>query len=361
MTTDPGGHIEHGTAAVDAGGHSPSREERAAAAEMLRMIWGVHISRAVYVVAELGIADLLAGGPMSTARLAEATGTHAPSLYRVLRSLASLGVLNEQPDGTFALTRLGARLRTDVAASMRSWAMLIDRAGAFPAFEPILDTVRTGRPGFDLAQGMSLFEYLGRNPHRWAGFQAAMSERTSAFAPSVAAGYDFSGMRTVVDVGGGNGTLLAVILQAHGHLRGVLFDLPAVTVEARAALQAAGVADRCDVVGGDFFQAVPAGADGYIVANVLHDWDDVRAAQILEACGRAMAHNGRVLIVERLIPDNPPDAVPVLLSDLNMLVMSGGRERATAEYGQLLAEAGLSLGKVQPVAPPYGVIEGLPS
>jgi predicted O-methyltransferase YrrM len=204
-----------------------------------------------------------------------------------------------------------------------------------------------------------MFEYLSHHPQRLAGFQAAMSERTAALAPSVATTYGFSQMRTVVDVGGGTGTLLAAILRANGHLRGVLFDRPEVTSEARATLQAAGVADRCEVVGGDFFDAVPQGADGYILCNVLHDWDDGRAVQILGVCRRAMHDHGRVLIIERLIGDDPARALPVLLSDIMMLVVSGGQERTNAEYAQLLTDAGLSMGKVQPVAAPYGVIEGM--
>jgi SAM-dependent methyltransferase len=322
------------------------------------MISGTHISRAVYVVAELGIADLLADRPMSAAQLAQATGTHERSLYRVLRLLVALGVLREEQD-CFGLTVVGERLQSNVAASMRSWARLIDFAGAFPGFEPIVETVRTGRPGFDLAHGVPIFEYLSHHPQRAAGFQAAMSERTAAFAPSVAEGYDFSRMRTVVDVGGGTGTLLAAILQANGHLRGILFDQPAVVAEADKTLRAAGVADRCEVVGGDFFYSIPKGADCYILANVLHDWDDTRAAQILETCRQALPEQGRVIIVERLIANDPVQAVPVLLSDITMLVVTGGQERTNAEYGRLLSAAGLSLGRIQPVAVPYGVIEGV--
>jgi SAM-dependent methyltransferase len=337
----------------------PSPEERAAAVELLRMISGTHISRAVYLIAELGIPDLLADGPRSTTDLAQATETHEPSLYRVLRLLGSLGVLSEQPHARFGLTVLGERLRSDAAASMRSWARLVDQAGAFAAFEPIIETVRTGRPGFEIARGMPLFEYLSHHPQRAAGFQAAMSERTAALAPSVATTYDFSQMRTVVDVGGGTGTLLAAILQAHGHLRGVLFDLPGVMAAAQATLDAAGVVDRCEVAGGDFFESVPRGADAYLLANVLHDWDDARAVQILGACRGAMGNRGRVLIIERLIADDPAQALPVLLSDMMMLVVPGGQERTNAEYGRLLKDAGLHLGKVRPVAAPYGVIEGL--
>jgi hypothetical protein len=323
------------------------------------MIWGIHISRAVYAAAELGIADLLAGGPMTAAQLARATQAHEPSLYRVLRVLASLGVLTEHDGRSFSLTILGERLRADVPASMRSWAMLVESLGGVRAFEPIIETVRTGKPGLDIAHGMSIFEFLPRHPQLAHGFQAAMSERTAAFAPSVATGYDFSRTRTVADIGGGKGTLLAAILRAHGHLRGVLFDRPAVAAEARDVLGAAGVADRCEIVGGDFFKGVPEGADRYILANVLHDWDDARAVQILANCRQAMAEHGRVLIVERLISDNPEDALPVLLSDLNMLVFTSGKERTNAEYGKLLTEAGLNLGTVQPVAFPYGIIEGL--
>lgn len=206
---------------------------------------------------------------------------------------------------------------------------------------------------------MGAFEYLDAHPDLARKLQAAFSERTAALAGSVAAGYDFSPLRTVADIGGGKGTLLAAILQAHRHLRGVLLDRPPVAADAAAVFQAAGVADRCRIVPGDFFQSVPDGADAYILANVLHDWDDADSVRILGACRRAMASDSRVLIVERLIPDDPAEAVPVLLSDLNMMVLPGGRERTNDEYGQLLAEAGLNLARVQPVAPPYGVIEGL--
>jgi SAM-dependent methyltransferase len=323
------------------------------------MIWGIHMSRAVYVLAELGIADQLAGGPMTAAQLAQATQTDEKSLYRVLRLLASLGVLTEHDHRSFSLTILGERLRADVPASMRSWAMLVESVGGIRAWEPILETVKTGKPGLDIAQGMSVFEFLAAHADLARGFHAAMSERTAAFAPSVATGYDFSPIRTVADIGGGRGTLLAAILRAHGHVRGVLFERPSVVADAAEVLQAAGVADRCETVPGDFFQGVPDGADAYILANVLHDWNDADSVRILGACRRAMAKDGRVLIVERLIPDDPADALPVLLSDMTMLVVTGGQERTNTEYSRLLAEAGLALANVQPVAPPYGVVEGL--
>jgi len=361
MSRSDSGQPDRGVQAVrSAGGAEPTKEERAAAAAVFEMISGIHISRAVYVVAELGIADLLAGGPLTAAQLARATQAHEPSLYRVLRLLASLGVLAEHDDRSFGLTVLGERLRSDVPASMRSFALLTDVSGLRP-FEPIIEIVKTGRTGHDIAYGMGPFEFLAAHPERSQKLQAALSERTAAFARSVAAGYDFSRMRTVADIGGGKGTLLAAVLRAHGHLRGILFDLPPVVAGAAEVLRAAGVADRCDIVPGDFFQGVPDGADAYLLANVLHDWDDASSVRILGACRRSTADDGRVLVIERLIPDDPADAVPALLSDLNMLVITGGQERTNAEYDQLLAQAGLSLAQVRPVAPPYGVIEGIPS
>jgi hypothetical protein len=336
----------------------PSESQRAAAAAMLPMIWGTHISRAVYVAAELRLADLLADGPATCAKLARATGTHEPSLYRVLRLLAALGVFQETGPRSFGLTVLGERLRTDVPAGMRSWAIFLEAVGGVRPFEHILHSVRTGEPGFGQAQGMGIFEFLAQNPHSAAIFDTAMSERTAAFAPSVADGYDFADIRTVVDVGGGAGTLLVEILRRHTHLRGVLFETPAVAARAHSVLDAIDLGDRCEVLAGDFFAEVPGGAECYVLANVLHDWDDALASQILRNCRRAMARGGRVLIVERLIPEHLDDAVPTLLSDINMLVITGGQERTNAEYGDLLAAAGLAVGKVQPVAFPYGVIEG---
>ena len=344
------------------GGTTPTSEERAAAATVLRMIWGLHVSRALYAVTELGIADRLAGGPATSAELARATGTHEPSLYRVLRLLAALGLFTEAPSRSFSLTILGDRLRSDAPASMRSWALLHGTVGGCQPFEHILHTVKTGQPGFDTAHGVSLFEFLAHHPGEAAVFDAAMAERTASFAPSVAAGYDFSGISTVVDVGGGRGTLLAAILRGHPHLQGTLFELPGVAAGAKAVLAAAGIADRCDVATGDFFDRLPAGADCYLLANVLHDWDDTKAAQILANCRTAATRHGRILIIERLIPADPAQAVPVLLSDINMLVISSrGRERTNSEYRELLHTAGLRPGSIRPVTFPYGIIEGLPN
>jgi O-methyltransferase/methyltransferase family protein len=328
-------------------------------AALLRLTWGMHISRAVYAAAELGIADLLAEGPASTQELAKVTGTHEPSLYRVLRLLAALGVLDERQPRWFGLTVVGDLLRSGQPAGMRSWATFLEALGGVRPFGQILETVKTGRPGFDAVYGMGIFDFLAEHPENAATFDAAMSERTAAFAPSVAEACDFSDMRTVIDVGGGKGTLLAEILRRHGHLHGVLFEAPAVAARAQALLDATDIADRCEVLAGNFFERVPDRADCYLLANVLHDWDDARAIEILRNCRRSMARAGTVLIIERLIPEDGGDAVPTLLSDINMLVITGGQERTNEEYGTLLRSAGLSLGTIQPVAFPYGVIEGV--
>ena len=202
----------------------PTGEERAAAAALLHMIWGLHISRAVYLAADLGIADLLAAGPRTAAELAGATQADEAALYRVLRLLAALGVLTEPQPRSFGLTIVGDRLRSDVPASMRNWAMLADTVG-FGAHEPILGAVRTGKTGTEIAYGMTAMEQVRGDARRAARFDAAMSERTAAFAPSVAAAYDFAGMHVIADIGGGQGTLLAEILRRHQHLHGILFDV----------------------------------------------------------------------------------------------------------------------------------------
>jgi SAM-dependent methyltransferase len=331
------------------------------AATLLGMIWGIHVSRAVCAAAELRIADLLANGPVSCADLATATGVHEPSLYRVLRLLAAVGVFEEIEPRVFGLTALGARLCRDAPASMWSWATFLEALGGVRPFGHILETVRTGRPGFDIEHGMPVFEFLAKHPDRAAVFDAAMAERTAAFAPSVAAACDFADARTVVDVGGGDGTLLVEILRRHSHLRGVLLETPVVAARPSAVLDAIDIGSQCEVLAGDFFTAVPAGADIYLLANVLHDWNDARSVQILRNCRAAMATGGRVVIAERTISDRSADSLPALLSDINMLVITGGQERTHADYAALLADAGLEVAAVRPAAFSYGLIEARPA
>jgi hypothetical protein len=331
--------------------------ERAAAGKLLPMIWGLHISRCVYAAAELGIADLLADGARSSEELAAATATHEPSLYRVLRALAALGVFEAHDARRFGLTVVGERLRTGAQTGMRSWAVFLEALGGVRPFAHILETIRTGTPGREIEFGAGVFEFLADDREAAAIFDAAMAERTEAYAPSVASTYPFSDLRTIVDVGGGNGTLVVEILRRYHRLSGVLFEIPTVAARADAVFDATDLADRCQVLAGDFFLSVPV-ADCYLLANVLHDWDDKRSIQILRNCRQAMPGAGRVLLVERLIPEDDGDPVPTLLSDINMLVLTGGRERTNEEYGALLEASGLRLGSIVPVAFPYGVIEG---
>jgi O-methyltransferase domain len=339
-------------------GKQATEAERLSAASLLRLIWGIHISRCVYAVAQLGIADLLADGPASPKQLAQRTGSDEASLYRVLRLLAALDVFQEHDGGSFSLTTIGERLRSDATLGMRSWATFLEALGGVRPFEHILQTVKTGTPGLEREFGTGIFDFLAQHPESAATFDRAMSERTAAYAPGVAESYDFSEVRTVIDLGGGNGTLLVEILRTNPHLHGVLFEVPAVAARADAVLDAVQLGSRCRVLAGDFFEDIPGGADCYVLANVLHDWDDARSIQILRNCRRSMAGRGRVLIVERLIPEDGRDPVPTLLSDINMLILTGGKERSNAEYSELLHAAGLKPGTIQPVAFPYGVIEG---
>jgi O-methyltransferase/methyltransferase family protein len=328
-----------------------------ASATVLRMIQGLLISRAVYVAAKLAIPDLLENGPRTSDELARLTKSHPAALYRVLRLLTALGIFTEPEPGSFGLSPLGDRLRTGVQGSVRKWALLTDGLGGLRAFDNILEAVRTGEPAFDSAFGMGTFEYLAGHPEAAVAFDAAMSERTSVFAPSVASAYDFSPMRTIVDVGGGHATLIIAILAAHPNLRGVILDLANVVPGAEAKIKAAGVADRCQVIAGDFFESVPSGADCYIMANVLHDWTDERSIDILRNCRRAMPGGAKVLVVERMIFSDRVQSIPTLISDINMLVITGGMERTDDEYTRLFAEAGLNLTHVLPVAFPYGIFE----
>jgi hypothetical protein len=340
---------------------NPAVDVQAASAAVLRMIHGLQISRAIYVAAKLGIADLLADGPCSSGDLAELTKAHAPSLYRVLRLLGALDVLREQPPGHFALTPLGERLRTGVPGSLRYWAMLHDNVGGLRPFERIVDTVLSGEAGLKLAYAVGCFDFLAGHPAAAAHFQAAMSERTAAFAPSVGAIYDFPKMRHIVDLGGGHGALLAAILAARPNLHGTLFDLPEIVAGSADTLKAAGIVHRCIIDSGDFFAAVPEGGDGYILANVLHDWHDDDSILILRNCRRVMHTDSKVLIIERMIFDDPVPSIPTLLSDITMLVITGGLERTEQEYARLLGSADMRPTRVIPVAYPYGIFEGAPA
>jgi hypothetical protein len=323
------------------------------------MLTGYWISQAIYVAAKLGIADLLQQGPKNADELAQVTGTHARSLYRLLRALASIGVFAEAEDGRFGLTPLGAYLQTGIPGSVRALT-LNHGERLYRPWGELLHSVRTGESAFHHIFGMDVWQYATQNPEAAALFNVAMTELTTQVATAVVAGYDFSRFGTIVDVGGGHGTLLLSILEANPQLRGILFDLPHVTESAKKHIEAASLTGRCEVVAGDIFSSVPGGGDAYILKNIIHDWDDERALKILQNCNRAMADNGKLLLVEEVIP--PGNALSFgKLVDLNMLVMAGGGERTEAEYRALFAASGFQLTNVIPLPSPFGfsVIEGV--
>jgi hypothetical protein len=328
---------------------------------LFRMVTGYYVSRAIHVAAKLGIADLLAEDPRGHEELAKATGTHADSLRRVLRLLASTGVLLEEEDGKFAVTPIGACLRSGVPGSMRAAALLFGGITQ-QAWGEILHSVETGEPAFARVFGMDPFDYIAAHPDEAANFDAAMADFTKHIAIAVAAAYDFSPFRRIVDVGGGNGALLAGILTENPRLTGVIFDLPNVATRATEQIRELGLAGRCEVVGGDFFKEVPGDGDAYLLKHVIHDWDDDRATEILRTCRRAMGAEAKLLIVEGVYPpriDQSDQSRGAAANDVNMLVCTGGRQRSGAEFRRLFGAAGFRLTRIVPTQMPVKVIEGV--
>jgi len=332
-------------------------------ADLLQLASGFHVARALYVSATLGVADLLAEGPKSGPELAMATGTHAASLERVLRLLASVGVFSQDDERRFALTPVSMPLRTHVAKSLRDVIVFQLGDEAYRAWGEVMHGVRTGGTAFERAFGAGVWEYRSRHPEYGALFDRAMSAVAGGHIEAVLAAYPFSAFRRVVDLGGGMGTFLIALLSACPRLHGVLFDLPHVAEGARAHIASAGLAQRCAVQSGDLFAGVPAGADGYVLSRVIHDWDDSQAAVILGNCRRAMAQGGKVLLFERVLPGAASKSEvtrSLLVSDLTMMVMNGGLERTADEYRALFAASGLRLMRIRPTATEICVLEGEP-
>ena len=320
---------------------------------------GIAISTALSLAAELGIADLLADGPLSSDDLAKATSTHSPSLYRMLRLLCGVGIFTEVDSRCFALAPLGECLRTGVQGSMRSWVRMTGLKAWHQAYAEALHCVRTGEPAFKLATGAEFFDYFAAHPEEGEIFNGAMNDFGQVVSAAVVKAYDFSGIASIADVGGGHGTLIAAILKQWPRMTGVIHELPQVAEGARQAIGNAGLADRCEIVGGDFFQSVPAGCDAYILRWIIHDWDHDRALTILRNCRRAMAETGRLLLVEAIITPGD-DLHPGKLLDFVMLTGLGGQERTEAEYAELLREAGFRLNRIVPTDSHMSVVEAVP-
>jgi len=324
-----------------------------------RLLSGVRLSQSVSVAASLGVADVLAAGPMRVEDIAEAVGAHATTLYRLLRALAAAEVLREEPERTFALTDLGTALRSDVPGSVREQAILFGRSYVLGAWANLEHSIRTGENAFTALHGEDVWSWRGRQPAEESAFNRAMASMSGPVGPALAAAEHFEGIKTVADIGGGSGTLLAAVLSAHPHLRGILFDQPAVVADAAPVLERAGVADRVEPVGGSFFESVPT-ADAYVLKAILHDWPDEDCLRILGAIRAAAAPSARLLVVERVL-GGPNEDLDGKLMDLHMLVMPGGLERTEDEWRELFASGGWSLVGVRPLSGGWQLIEGVPA
>ena len=326
---------------------------------MLQIISGFWISRGVYVIAKLGIPDLLKSGPKTAEELAEATKMHAPSLFRILRALASVGVLSSANGDRFAQTPLSETLVTDAPGSLRWFAVSELGQEHYPAWGNLMHSVKTGEIAFDNFFGVDIWKYFQQNPEDAAVFNNSMSSMTAATNEAIISLYDFSNFGTVVDVGGGHGGLITSILNRNPKVEGVLFDAPEVIEGARPKLEAAGVSERCETVAGDFFKSVPAGGDAYVMKWIIHDWDDEKSITILRNCRSRMRANGRLILVDCVVPESDEPHFSKFI-DLNMLVMTGGKERTAKEFEQLLGAAGFKLLRIIPTELPFSIVEAEP-
>jgi hypothetical protein len=321
---------------------------------------GTIISTSLALAAELGIADHLAAGPRSSEELAQATSTDPRSLYRLLRLLCSLGVFIEiQPD-SFAQTPLSECLRTGVPGSLRSWLRMVGLKIRYHTHAEALYSIKTGEPAFERVAGMEYFDYTASHPEEEEIFNQAMNDMGKGVAAAVAQSYDFSGIGKIIDVGGGHGTLIAAILQKYPEMSGILFDSPHVAEGARESLASAGLAQRCEIVGGDFLKSVPAGCDAYILRWIIHNWDRERALAILRNCRQAMGERSRLLLVEMVIPAGNELHPGKFMDYIMLTTFHGGQERTEEEYENLLREADLRLNRVVTTGSPLSIIEAAP-
>ena len=331
------------------------------ASKLLEMIAMRHVPQALHVVAVLGIADLLADTPKSANELAQTTGSHVRTLYRVLRTLVAARVFAVDKMGRFSLTPLGQPLRSDVADSVRAASIFL--SGESELEGHLVNCVRSGKTAIELTSGTNWIDYYRQEPTRAAVFNAGMTALSNAHYAGVVGAYDFRSIRKIVDVGGGHGRLLSMILSAYPKMRGVLFDLPGDAFEGgRRTIAEARLSNRCEVVSGDFFRSVPSGGDTYILSRVIHDWDDEKAVAILKVVRSVLPAKGRLLLFETMIRSDKRLSYP-LLSDLNMVIRTGGCERTEAEYRALYKAAGFNMSRAieTPSATGMTIIEGKPA
>ncbi len=320
-----------------------------------QMIDGYWITQAICAAARFGIADRLRDGPKTAAELAEATSTLPDALHRLLRALASVGIFAEGESGRFSQTPLAELLCSDVPGSKRAYAIMTGDL-QYRALAEIDHCLRTGEGAFDRVFGKPLFEYLGEHPDKAATFDAAMVGIHGRETNAILDAYDFSAFGVVADIGGGIGSMLAEILKKHGQLKGILFDLPHVVERAEEKIRAAGVRDRCTLAGGSFLDAVPDGADAYALRHIIHDWDEESCLTILRNCHRAMRPDGKLLVIESVIP---PGNGPFFGKFLDLIMMLiGGKERTEDEYRALFDRAGFELTRIVPTAAELSILEG---
>ena len=330
--------------------------------QLLGMVNSSWMSQAICVAADLGIADLLATGPKHIDELASAAGCHAPSLRRLMRALVSLDICKENAERTYELSHMGLHLQTGSATSIRSWVIWWGKYLS-PVWGNLSHSVKTGEDARSLVTGARGFGQLECDADRASTFNLAMVELTRLAAQGVVDSYDFSGMKQIVDVGGGYGVLLAAILNAYPEMRGLLVDLTHAIDGARKHLTQLGVGERCELVEESFFESVPVGADAYLLKSIIHDWDDDRSAIILRNCRRAMAENARLLLIEHIMPEQMQATglhQTMARLDLSMLVAHGACERTEVQYRELLTVSGFRLTRIVPVGMDFNVIEGIP-
>jgi hypothetical protein len=323
-----------------------------------QMLTGFWLSQAIYVAAKLGLSDLLHQGPQTAAELAAKTSVQPEALFRLLRALASVGVYAEQPDGRFTMTPLAAELRSDVPSSKRALAIMSGEEH-YASWGDLLYTVRTGKPAFDKVYGEPIFDWLSKHAEQAAIFDAAMVSVHGRETSAMVEAYDFSEIGTLADVGGGNGSVLRGVLAKNLNVRGMLCDLPGVLERAQPLIAAEGLAGRLQTFPTNFFDAVPPGADVYMMRHIIHDWTDEQSLIILRNIRKVIRDDGRLLVIESIIPPGNEPSFGKLL-DLNMMVIPGGKERTEVEYRDLFAKAGFKLERIVPTAAEVSIIEGLP-
>ena len=349
----------NGIGHVRVGLHRLHRSTVPADLALFEIAQGAWLTQALYVTTKLGIADALADGPLRADDVARRVGSDPDATFRLMRALASASMLKQRRDGRFALTRVGQKLRSDVPGTMAPMIQFIGHPHHWADWGSLLYSVRTGKPAADELRGMPFFDYLETDPEFAAVFNDAMTGVSSMAIENLPPAYDFSDRKLIVDVGGGHGALLGAVLRNAPQALGVLFDLPSVVANAGPVLDAAGVSSRCTVTAVSFFESVPDGGDAYLLKTIIHDWAEDDALSILRNIRTAIASDGKLLLLEMVLPEGTPPH-PGMLLDLEMLVAAGGRERTAAEYSELLSRAGFRQSRVIPTASPMSVVEAFP-